>query len=104
MLKQVQHDRYTILFLFFMVPIPTVIAGKLFLNNGWRRGILALSIFPIAIMKDGLRIVTLSLLTVYVDKRILSSPLHKDGGILFFILGVIILWPILWLLRRSEKV
>jgi exosortase len=83
--------------------ITSLMAGHLFLKTGSRKIILSLSIFPIAIVKNGLRIVTLSLLTVYVDERIISSPLHHKGGIVFFIPGLLILWLILWLLRKSEK-
>lgn len=83
--------------------ITSIVAGQLFLVTGWRKRILILSAFPIAIMKNGLRIVTLSLLGNNVDERILSSPLHKQGGIPFFLLGVSVLFTVLWLLRRSEE-
>ncbi len=83
--------------------ITSIIAGKLFLVTGWRKGILILSVFPITIMKNGLRIVTLSLLGNYVDERVLSSPLHREGGIPFFLLAVSFLLTVLWLLRRSEE-
>ena len=83
--------------------ITSVIAGKMFLKTGWRRISLALSIFPITIMKNGLRIVTLSLLGAFVDERILSSALHKKGGIPFFFVALTFLMLVLWFLRRSEK-
>lgn len=83
--------------------ITSIIAGKIFLKAGCRRVFLALSVFPIAIMKNGLRIVTLSLLGAYVDERILSSLLHKRGGIPFFFLALSFLFGFLWLLRRSEE-
>jgi len=50
-----------------------------------------------------MRIVTLSLLGIYVDQRILYGELHKSGGIPFFIVALAMLAPILWILRRSEK-
>jgi exosortase len=83
--------------------ITSILAGKLFLATGWRKGVLVLSVFPITIMKNGLRIVTLSLLGNNLDERILSSPLHKQGGIPFFLLAVSFLLVVLWLLRRFEK-
>ena len=42
--------------------ITSIVAGRLFLRTGWRRIVLALSVFPIAMFKNGLRVVTLSLL------------------------------------------
>lgn len=83
--------------------ITSVIAGKLFLVARWRRCILTCSVVPIAIMKNGLRIVTLSLLGSYVDERILAGPVHQQGGIPFFVLSVSLLLGVLWPLRRSEK-
>ncbi|MFX0201128.1 MAG: exosortase/archaeosortase family protein, partial [Candidatus Hodarchaeota archaeon] len=47
--------------------ITSIIAGQLFLKTGWKKIVLSLSIFPITIFKNGLRVVTLSLLGVYVD-------------------------------------
>lgn len=83
--------------------ITGIIAGKLFLVTGWRKSILTLSVLPITIMKNGLRIVTLSLLGNNLDERIISSPLHRQGGIPFFFLAVSFLFAVLWLLRRSEE-
>ena len=65
--------------------ITSILAGHLFLKTGWKKGILAVSIIPIAILKNGVRIVTLSLLGAYVDISFLTdSLLHKKGGILLF--------------------
>jgi len=83
--------------------ITSIMAGQLFLKSASRKIVLALVIIPITIFKNGLRIVTLSLLGVYVDQNILSSSLHKKGGIPFFFLSLIFLGAILWLLRRADK-
>ncbi len=83
--------------------VASIVAGQLFLRTGWKKVVLVLSIFPITILKNGMRIVTLSLLGAYVDPRILSGDLHRKGGIPFFIVALAMLTPILWYLRRSEK-
>jgi len=83
--------------------ITSIIAGQLFLHTGWRRLLLILAIFPITVFKNGLRISMLSLLGVYVDPRILGSELHKSGGIPFFVVALMMLAPVLWALRRSER-
>jgi len=83
--------------------ITSIIAGQLFLRTGWKKVVLVLSIFPITIFKNGLRIVTLSLLGAYVDPRILGSELHKSGGIPFFFVALALLTPILWGLKKTEK-
>lgn len=84
--------------------ITSLVAGELFLQTGWKKLILVLSAIPITIMKNGLRITTLSLLGVYVDPRILGSELHKSGGIPFFILALVFMAPLLiWLIKTERK-
>lgn len=83
--------------------IVSVVAGHLFLYNSSKKIILTLSALPIAIVKNGMRIVTLSLLGAYVDRRVLSSELHRDGGILFFLIALVLLGALLFLLRKSEN-
>lgn len=83
--------------------ITALLAGYLFLNTWWKKIILVVAILPIAMFKNGVRIVSLTLLGVYVDPRILQSSLHREGGIPFFIVGLLLLVPILFFLRKSEK-
>jgi len=84
--------------------ITSILAGHLFLRTGWKEFILALFVFPITVLKNGIRIVTLSSLAIYVDKKFLTdSFLHHSGGFIFFIPALILLGLMLWLLRRSNK-
>ena len=83
--------------------VSSIVAAQLFLRTGWKKVILVLSIFPITILKNGMRIVTLSLLGIYADPRILHGQLHRKGGIPFFIVAIAMLAPILWYLRKTEK-
>jgi exosortase len=82
--------------------ITATVAGHLFLKTGWKKVLLALVSIPIAMFKNGIRIVTLTLLGAYVDPRILQSDLHREGGIPFFIVALLLLVPVLYYLRRSE--
>ena len=58
---------------------------------------------PILLFKNGLRIAVLSLLAVHYDKRILTSQLHREGGIPFFVLGLFLIYPVLKMLVKSER-
>ena len=85
----------------------TVIIGvlleQIFLRSWWRKAVLLLSIIPLIIIKNGIRVTVLTLLGNYVDSNFLThSALHKSGGIVFFMPIIIILMVILWLLKRSE--
>lgn len=83
--------------------ITALLAGHFFLKTGRNMTILALCVFPVTMFKNGIRIVTLSLLGNYVNPRILESSLHREGGIPFFVLALLLLSPILYFLRKMEK-
>ena len=84
--------------------ITSVIAGYMFLRTGWGRIALIIAIFPITIFKNSIRICSISLLAAYVDKSwVTDSWLHSSGGIVFFVLGLIILGVVLLLLQKVEK-
>jgi exosortase len=82
--------------------ITGALAANFFLRTGWARSLLVVSLVPIAILKNGFRIASLSILGVYVDKRILDSDLHRRGGIVFFILALVLVWAEIVLLRKVE--
>ena len=83
--------------------IVSVLAGYMFLKTFWKQIFLVICAVVIAMFKNSIRILTLSLLGNYVDPVILTSSLHREGGTPFFILALLLLAPILFLLRRSEK-
>ena len=75
-----------------------------YLKSKSRRVLFLLFVIPVAVIKNSFRILTLSLLGNYVDVRFLTdSFLHSNGGVLFFILAIMLLMPILWFLRRGEE-
>jgi exosortase len=84
--------------------ITSVLAGHLFLGKFRKKVLLGLAVFPVAVFKNGLRIVSLYLLSYYVDMRFIEGDFHhKFGGAVFFVFGLVLMGLILWLLRRSES-
>jgi exosortase len=82
--------------------ITCLVAGHLFLRTNWRRTVLLAAAVPVLILKNGVRIATLTLLAVHVDPSFLTGRLHRDGGFVFFTLGMLILLPLLWWLEKTE--
>jgi exosortase len=80
-----------------------ILAGHIFLKSGWRKLGLAAAVVPITIAKNGLRIVTISLLGAYVDRQVLSGPLHRAGGVPFFGVALVMLAIVLWAVRKGES-
>jgi len=83
--------------------ITAILVGHLFLKTGWKKVVLGLLVFPITVFKNGIRIVTLSWFAIYVDEKFITqSFLHKSGGFIFYIPGLLLLGLIVWWLRKSE--
>ncbi len=83
--------------------LTTLLAGHTLLKSGWSKVLLLVAIVPITILKNGVRIVTLSLLATYIDPSFLVGRLHHDGGIAFFILALALLLPVLAILRHRDS-
>jgi exosortase len=72
------------------------------LRSFWKKALfLACGLF-LMILKNGIRIVSLTLLAMHVDPSFLYGKLHHQGGIVFFLLSLLLLAPFLWLLQRGE--
>ena len=82
--------------------IACMLANHLLLHRWWSKTAVLLLVFPLAVFKNGVRIVTLSLLTLYVDKDFMASDLHSKGGVVFFGLALAMLLPIFLGLRKLE--
>jgi exosortase len=83
--------------------VTSLLAGHLYLRRGWSRALLLGTVLPVTLLKNAIRIVTLSLLTIHVDPMFLHGRLHHDGGVLFFLLALGLLAPVLAILRKSES-
>jgi len=83
--------------------IISLVAGHLFLKGGWNKATLAFAVILIGILRNGARIVTICLLCVYVDPRMVDSPIHHHGGPLFLGLSLVPCFFLLVWLRRSER-
>ena len=60
--------------------ITSLLAGYLLLDTAWKRSVLVLVILPLAILKNAVRIVTLSLLAIHVDPSVPDRPLASRRG------------------------
>jgi exosortase len=83
--------------------ITTVLASYLFLKDAWRRVALCLSVIPLAIFKNGLRIMALSTLAIYVDPGFLYGNLHHHGGVVFFAIALMVMGLFFLWLQKGER-
>ncbi len=82
--------------------ISSILAGYVLLRSTMSRSFLAVMTVPIVIFKNAVRIVTISLLGVYVDPAFLHGRLHRYGGLPFSVFALALMAPVLLLLMRTE--
>ena len=73
------------------------------LRSLWNKILFVVIGLLMMIIKNGIRIATLTLLAVYVDPGFLFGRLHYQGGVVFFLLALLLLLPVLILLERAES-
>jgi len=83
--------------------ILAILVAHFYLDTFWKQLVLVAAGLFVMILKNGVRIVTLTLLATYVDPGFLYGRLHQEGGVVFFILALLLLAPLVWLLERSER-
>jgi exosortase C (VPDSG-CTERM-specific) len=80
----------------------SILAANLFLKTSWRRFALVAFVIPLAILRNGFRILVIGLLCVNVGPQMIHSVIHRRGGPVFFVLSLIPLLLLLWWLQRGE--
>lgn len=83
--------------------ITSLLAAHFYLRTPWKILVVLLVVFPLTVVKNGIRIATLTLLSIYVDPSFLHGSLHRDGGIVFFLLALLLLLPVFLALEGSEN-
>ena len=83
--------------------LTSIVAGHFFLHSMWGKMSIVALVIPLSIIKNAFRIVGLTLLANYVDPTyVTNSALHRSGGIPLFLISLVVLFSLVWLLRRLE--
>ncbi len=83
--------------------ITCLLASHLYLRTGWKKWVLVLLSLPLSLIKNGIRVATLTLLSIYVDPSFLTGSLHHQGGFVFFFLALLMLLPVFLWFERSDN-
>lgn len=84
--------------------ITCLLAAHLYLRSTWKAALFVFLGLIVSVIKNGIRIATLTLLSIHVDSGFLTGKLHRQGGFVFFLLALAILFPVLLRLQKSERV
>jgi exosortase C (VPDSG-CTERM-specific) len=80
----------------------SILAANLFLKTRWRRSVLVAFVIPLAILRNGFRILVIGLLCVNLGPQMIHSLIHRRGGPVFFMLSLIPFFLVLWWLRKGD--
>jgi exosortase len=86
-----------------MLVVTTMVLAQLLLRSPWRKAFVVAVAIPLSIAKNGLRIFTIGMLGTRVDPSYLTGRLHRQGGIIFFLIAVAATFLLLWIVRRGER-
>jgi exosortase len=83
--------------------ITAVVAAQLFLRSISGKIILVSLSIPLAVVKNGIRVATLSVLGDRVDAHFIThSNLHHKGGFVFFLIALALLFACMYVIKRIE--
>jgi len=86
-----------------MLLVTTMVLAQLLLRSFWRKALVFALAIPLSIGKNGLRIFVLGVLTTKVDPSFMTGRLHRQGGIIYFLIALLGIFALLWILRRAEN-
>lgn len=80
--------------------ITSIVAGQVLLRPGWRRWTLSLAVIPLALLRNGFRVLTLGVLCERIGPHMIKHWIHHSGGPIFFALSLIPFFALLLVLAR----
>ncbi|HEX4786029.1 MAG TPA: exosortase/archaeosortase family protein [Candidatus Sulfotelmatobacter sp.] len=86
-----------------MLVVTTMVLAQMCLHSTWRKALVIAVAIPLSVVKNGLRIFVLAMLTTRVDRSFITGRLHHQGGIIYFLIAIAVIALLIWVARRSEK-
>jgi exosortase len=86
-----------------MLLVTVMVLAHLLLRTFWRKALVVAVAIPLSVAKNGLRIFVLAMLGTRVDPSYLTGKLHRQGGIIYFLIALSATFLLLWILHRGEE-
>ncbi len=86
-----------------MLLVTTMVLAHVLLRSPWRKLLAIVFAVFLSVAKNVLRIFTIAMLGTRVDPAFLTGRLHRQGGIVFFMIALIAVFVLLWIFRKGEK-
>jgi exosortase len=86
-----------------MLVVTTMVLAQMLLRSAWRKAVVIAVAIPLSVAKNGLRIFVLAMLATRVDRTFLTGRLHHQGGIIYFLIALAVIFLLIWVARSSEE-
>jgi exosortase len=86
-----------------LLVLTTMVLAQVELRSFWRKALLVTVAVPLSVAKNGLRIFTIAMLGTRVDPAYLRGRLHHQGGVIFLVIALLVIFLLLWILRKGEQ-
>jgi exosortase len=86
-----------------MLMVTTMVLAHVLLRSPWRKLFVIAVAVPISVAKNGLRIFILAMAGTRIDPSYLTGKLHRQGGIIYFLMALAILFVFFWVARKGEQ-
>jgi exosortase C (VPDSG-CTERM-specific) len=83
--------------------ITSFLTGHLLLRNLWPKALFVLFVIPLAIIRNGIRILIIGQLCVRVSPDMINSYIHRHGGPIFFAGSLVPFFLFVLLLMKLES-
>jgi exosortase len=83
--------------------VTTMVVAQLLLRSTWRKAAVVAAAIPLSVAKNGLRIFVIGMLATRVDPGFLTGRLHRQGGVIFLLIALAVIFLVIWILRRGEE-
>jgi exosortase len=80
-----------------------ILAARYWLRNPWKAVLFVSLSLPVSVIQNGMRIATLELGRLHTNWEFVQKILQRGGGVVFFLVGVLMMWPILIWLKRLDR-
>lgn len=86
-----------------MLVVTTLVLTQMLLRSLSRKALIVAVSIPLSVAKNGLRIFVLAMLGMNGDPSFLTGRLHRQGGIIYFLIALAAILLLIWLARLGEK-
>lgn len=80
-----------------------LLAARYGLRNRWKAVLFVSLSLLVSVIQNGMRIATLELVRLHANWHFVQESFQRGGGLVFFLIGILLIWPVLIWLKRLDR-